>query len=342
MKKHFSIVALVCFVLGINAETVFTFTTSSDMNQTKDGITVVIAQGSGSTPPTLTQDHETKKPEMRLYVGNTITVSSENALTDIQMVFAKSSASNKNYAGLSASVETLDDGGISESKTDWKTDHWTGEATSIVFTLTDSGQRQIQKIVIGGEPIDIEPVEETLPTAEDLVVDYIYAEPTLVQVPDTQLFKKEYAFISNNILVHCTKGSIVFASEDEAAYFGCNAGEQLTITATQLMARIEINGNVRKLFSASSDKGEIWYLSDPDGETAADPVVKISKINAKEVTINCDKNLSCYGMRVYFEGASDAVEQTSTLPSVSKILRNGQLLILRNNRIYTVNGSEVE
>lgn len=328
-------------MLGMHAETVFTFTTASDMNQTKDGITVVIATGSGSTAPAVKTDYETQKPEMRLYSGNTITVSSESALTDIQMVFAKSSASNKNYAGLSASAGVLADGGVSESKTDWKTDHWTGEATTVVFTLTGSGQRQIQQLVVGGEPVIIDPTEEELPTAEDLVVDYIYAEPTLVQVPDTQIFKKEYAFISNNILVHCTKGSIVFASEDEAAYFGCNAGEQLTFTATQPMARIEINGNVRKLFSASSDKGEIWYLSDPDLETAADPVVKISKINAKEVTLNCDKNLSCYGMRVYFEEATEAVQRTNTLPAASRIWKDGQWLILRNNRVYTLNGSEV-
>ena len=342
MKKLFSIVLLVCFALGMYAETVFTFTTASDMNQTKDGITVVIATGSGSTAPAVKTDYETQKPEMRLYSGNTITVSSESALTDIQMVFAKSSASNKNYAGLSTNAGKLEDGGTSTSKTDWKTDHWTGEATSVVFTLTGSGQRQIKQIVIGGEPIDIDPVEDVLPTAEDLVADYTYAEPTLVQVPDTQIFKKEYAFISNNILVHCTKGSIVFASEDEATYFGCNAGEQLTFTATQPMARIEINGNVRKLFSASSDKGVIWYASDPEQETAADPVLKVSEINAKEVTINCDKNLSCYGMQVYFEDATEAIERTSALPSASKILRNGQLLILRNDRVYTVNGSEVQ
>ena len=331
-----------CFALGMMAETVFTFTTASDMNQTKDGITVEIAIGSGSIAPVAQTDWETQQPEMRLYVSNTITVSSETALTDIQMVFAKTSASNKNYAGLSANPGKLEDGGASTSKTDWKIDHWTGEATNVVFTLTDSGQRQIKQIVIDGEEVIITPDETPLPTAEDLVVDYVYAEPTLVSVPDTTIFGKEYAFICNNILVHCSEGSIVRALGEEDAYFGCRENQQLTFTATQPMARIEINGNVRKLFTASSDKGVIWYTADPEQEKAADPVVKVSDINAKEVTINCDKNLSCYGIRVYFEGATEAVERTSALPSASKILRNGQLLILRNDRIYTVNGSEVQ
>ena len=330
-----------CFALGMKAETVFTFTTAADMNQTKDGITVEIAKGSSGTAPVAQTDWETQKPEMRLYVGNTITVSSENTLTDIQLVFAKSSASNKNYAGLSASVETLNDGGTSISKTDWKTDHWTGEATSVVFTLTGSGQRQIKQIIIGGEEVIITPDETPLPTVEDLVTDYVYAEPTLVSVPDTTIFGKEYAFISNNILVHCSEGSIVRAMEEEAAYFGCRENQQLTITAAQPMARIEINGNVRKLFTATSDKGVIWYAADPDHETAADPVVKVSEINAKEVTINCDKNLSCYGMRVYFEEATEAVEMVKDSYPTSKILRNGQLYILRNDRVYTVSGSEI-
>lgn len=343
MKRLVSIVAWMSFVLGMHAETVFTFTTESDMNQTKDGITVVLAKGSGGTAPVAQTDWETQQPEMRLYVGNTITVSSETALTDIQMVFAKSSRDDKPYTDLNASTGKLETGGTSESKTDWKVDTWTGSATQVVFTLIEPGkQRQIKQIVIGGEPIDIDPVEDVLPTAEDLVADYMYAEPTLAQVPDTTIFGKEYAFISNNILVHCSEGSIVRAMDEEAAYFGCRADHRLTITATQPMARIEINGNVRKLFSASSDKGVIWYASDPEQETAADPVLKVSEINAKEVTINCDKNLSCYGMQVYFEDATEAVERTSTLPSASKILRNGQLLILRNDRVYTVNGSEVQ
>ena len=342
MKKLFSIVFLMCFALGMMAETVFTFTTESDMNQTKDGITVVLAKGSGGTAPVAQTDWETQQPEMRLYVGNTITVSSESALTDIQLVFAKSS-SNKDYTELNANPATLTPGGASTSKTDWKVDTWKGSATQVVFTLIEPGkQRQIKQIVIGGEPIDIDPVEDVLPTAEDLVADYVYAEPTLVQVPDTTIFGKEYAFICNNILVHCSEGSIVRALGEEDAYFGCRENQQLTFTATQPMARIEINGNVRKLFSASSDKGVIWYASDPEQETAADPVLKVSEINAKEVTINCDKNLSCYGIRVYFEDATEAVERTSALPSAVKIVRNGQLLILRNDRVYTVNGSEVQ
>ena len=114
MKKIFGLLVILCFTLGSYAETVFTFTSAADMSQTKDGFSLVIAKGEGQTAPTVTKDYQTQEPEMRLFVGNTITVSADETLTDIQMVFAKSSASNKPYTGLSASVGTLVSGGEAE------------------------------------------------------------------------------------------------------------------------------------------------------------------------------------------------------------------------------------
>lgn len=301
MNKFFTIIASLFFSLSVTAETQFTFSSAADMNQTKDGISVVIAKGSGSTAPTVTTDYETQKPEMRMYIGNTITISAEANISDIQLVCAKSSASNKAYAGLNADKGNLVSGGEATSKTDWKIDHWTGSANNVVFTVSGSGQRQIRLIVIDGEPVVIGPDEDKLPTEDDLDWTYEYQEPEIVPVPDTQLFQKEYAFIENNILVHCTKGSIVKASDEEDAYFGCQAGEKLTFSATQYIKGIAITGNVRKAFTATSSRGDISYCSDPDQETAADPVLVIRNINSLSVTVNCDKNLSCYGVKVYFE-----------------------------------------
>ena len=302
MKKIFTILSVLCFALSATAETEFTFSTTADLNQTIDGITVVLAQGNGQTAPKAQTDYETQKPEMRLYVGNTITISSTEALTNIQIVFARTSASKNDYTDLTASVGTLVSGGESADKNDWKVDTWTGNATSVVFSLVAPGkQRQIKRILIDGDPIVIGPIEQPLPTEDDLDWSYEYFEPENVSVPDTQIFQKEYAFIDGNILVHCTLGSIVYESENEDAYFGCQAGQQLTFTATQYIKGIAINGNVRKAFSASCDHGRISYLTDPDMEQAGDPVLVIRDVNAMSVTISCDKNLSCYGLDVYFE-----------------------------------------
>ena len=341
MKKAVVLILFLFSALCISAETVFTFTSADDMSQTVDGVTILIAKGSGQTAPNATMDYETQKPEMRLYLGNTITVSGTE-LTDIQLVFAKSSASNKAYAGLSASTGTLESGGASESKTDWKTDSWTGNATQVVFTLTGSGQRQIRQIVIGGEPVVIGPEETVLPTEEDLDPTAIYSEPTSIYVPDTTIFGQEYAFISNNILVHCSEGSIMRETEEEAAYFGCRQSQQLTFTAARPIVRLEIDGNVRKLFSATCDKGTIQYESDPDLEIAGYPVLTISDINATSVTIHCDKNLSCYEARAYFSDTTDSVALQKADTKAVKIVRNGNIYIQKNGRLFTVIGTEVQ
>ena len=307
MKQFFSFIASVFFALTAWGQTSFTFTSADDVIQEKDGIIVMLDKGTGSNDPRYQTDYETGNPEMRLYTGNTITVSSETAMTTIQMVFAKSSASNKAYAGLSTSVEKLVSGGDSESKTDWKIDSWTGNAAEVVFTLTGSGQRQIRQLVVNGEAVIDIPEEQPLPTEADLDWSYYYFEPEVVHVPDTQFFHKEYAFIDGNILVHCSQGSIMRATTDEAAYFGCMAGDSLTFTATNIIKGIAIKGNVRKQFSASCSSGNIYYLSDPDLEKAGDPVLVVREVNDFNVTIHCDKNLSCYEVKVYFESNPDPV-----------------------------------
>lgn len=358
MKKLYTIFLLVCFALSVYAETEFTFTSSEDLNQEKDGITVVLGQGSNTQNAPVFQNpfyNNESHPEMRLYLGNTITISGEN-LTNIQMVFAKSRASNKDYAGLSASVPELVSGGIAEDATDWQVDTWTGNATQVVFTLIGKGQRQIQRILIDGEPIEINPIVEVLPTEDDLDPNYEYAEPTEVAPKDTTVIKKEYAFIDNNILVHCDLGSILKAEEDSnpedeeddshPAYFNCNAGYTLTFTATQPIKGISIDGFVRKAFDATCDKGEIQFLTDPDRDMEGWPALVIMDIDSTSVTLNCPKQLRCYAVRVFFEENPDPIEEgidnISSEIKAQKVLQNGQLYIIKNGRVYTAEGTAVK
>lgn len=349
MKKIFTTVLMVLCTVNLLAGTEFTFTAAADMNQTKDGITVVIAKGNGQSAPVVTTDYETQSPEMRLYLGNTITVSSAEALTHIQLVCAKSSASNKEYAGLSANTGELESEGVSADKNDWKVDTWTGEATEVVFTLTGKGQRRIKQVIVNGDSVEIVDPEQPLPTEDDLDWGYEYLEQEYVHVPDTQIFHKEYAFIDGNILVHCDSGSIVKASKTEDAYFGVMANQKITFTATQVIKGIAIHGNVRKNFSASCDRGTISYLTDEDVEMAGDPVLVIRNINDMSVTITCDKNLSCYGARVFFEENPDpldddeaGLEDTKTERNATKILRDGQIYIFRDDHFYTIQGQEAK
>ena len=338
---------IICLATCAWAETVFTFSEASDMSQTKDGISLSIAKGNGQNEPKATTDYETSQFEMRLYTGNTITLSG-NELKDIQLVCAKSSASNKNYTGLSASTGELVSGGEAADKNDWKVDHWTGSAQEVVFTLTGTGQRRIQKVVVNGAEVVIGPVEIQLLTEEDLVADYTYTEPTVVNVPDTQFFKNEYAFISNNILVYCGQGSIIKATDTTEAYFNCNADYTLTFTATEAIKGLEIDGFVRKAFSATCDHGEIEYLTDVDFDMEGFPAMVIRNIDAQSVTLSCSKQLRCYGVRVYFQENPEHLNPADGIESIQpsavrnqKILRNGELYIIQNERVYTATGVEI-
>lgn len=363
MKKMFLLAALCC-TISMLAETSFVYNADShELEQTKDGIKVTIAKGSGSVEPLwkASWNEEYNPSDMRLYLGNTITVTSDAAMTSIKMVFAKSAASSSDYAGLSASVGDLVSGGTATSYSDWKVDSWTGSAKSVTFTLTGKGQRRIYSLVVNGEALMPEvPEEKPLPTEADLVSGYDYPEPTIVGSPDTTILKKEYAFITNNILVHCDMGSIekeyIDPDADEEnddshpAYFNCNANYTITFTAAQNIKGIAISGYVRKAFNATCDHGHITFMTDPDMEMEAWPAIVITDVNDKSVTLSCPKQFRCYQLKVYFKENPDPIDMGTDVEKVEsgelrvksqKILRNGQLFILRDGKTFTPAGIQI-
>jgi hypothetical protein len=284
-----------------------------------------------------------------LYLGNTITISGEN-LTNIQMVFARTTASKGDYSALSASVGAIEDGGTSTDKTDLKIDTWTGSATQVVFTLVAPGkQRQIKRILIDGEPIVLVPEEEApLPTEDDLDVNYEYQEPTIVHTPDTQFFHKEYAFIDNNILVHCDSGSINYEQGDKPASFSCMQNRTITFTATQNFKGIAVKGTLKKNHETSTSRGDISFYVDEFEEPTGDPVLVVRNIDAKSVTLTCTKNISFEQVRFYFRenpdpvGTEQGLNDIPNAPKAAKMLLDGQLYIIKNGRTFTASGAEVK
>ena len=148
MKKIATLFAALLMVWNMSASTTFTF--SSADAQTKDGITLTIDKGAGTSAPKYHNVYNTDTYEMRLYANNTITVSGSN-ITNIQITFSKQGS--KDYADLSADCGTLTSGGKSTSNDDQKVDTWTGNASQVVFTIGPSGQRIIYSVVVttGGE-----------------------------------------------------------------------------------------------------------------------------------------------------------------------------------------------
>ena len=352
MKKVVLFIAL-CFAMSSMAETVFTFTSASDVIQEKDDITIMLDKAGGSNSPYY-DAYAAKGPEVRVYAKNTITVEGAG-LTNIQIVFAKP---DRTYcATITPSTGSVVSGGISTSRDNPVVDTWTGTATSVVFTLGDTGQRVIKRLVVNGDPVnpdDDKPVDpKPLPTEADLDASYIYPEPTIVGVPDTTIAKKEYAFIYNNILVHCDLGTIDKESTDESdphpAYFNCNAEHTITFTASEAIKGIAISGYVRKAFNATCDHGKITFMTDPDMEMEAWPAIVITDVNNKSVTLSCPKQFRCYELKVYFKdnpepiwmSAGDVRDNEKSRHAI-KLLRNGQILIKRDGQLYNAVGQQLE
>jgi hypothetical protein len=74
----------------------------------------------------------------------------------------------------------------------------------------------------------------------------------------------------------------------------------MTISATDTIRGIAINGWVKKNFSASSDRGTINYISDEYEDAFGYPVLTIADIDSTAVTIDCNNQLRCFSIAVYF------------------------------------------
>lgn len=136
-------------------------------------------------------------------------------------------------------------------------------------------------------------------TTPDLDPNYTYSEPTSVTSPGEQGSNIKYEFVKNNVKVTCTTGALY------NNYFGCNAENSITFTATKPIKGISINGYVKKGFEAEATSGNISYASDSETEVEANPVLILTDVNAKSVTINCLKQMRCYEVSVYFENNPD-------------------------------------
>lgn len=353
MKKIILFFLSFCFAVCTQAVTVFIFTSEEDVIQEDDDITIMLDQAAGGNEPYY-DAFAAKGPEIRIYPKNTITVEGEG-LKNIQIVFAKP---DKAYCTtMTASTGNLVSGGISTGRDNPVVDTWTGNAKNVVFTLGESGQRVIKRIVVNGDPVnpdDDKPADpKPLPTKEDLEISYTYAEPTIVGVPDTVIPKNEYAFIYNNILVHCDRGSILKESTKESdphpAYFNCNANYSITFTASQNIKGIAISGFVRKAFNATCDHGNLTFLTDEDFDMEGWPALVITDINSKDVTLYCPKQFRCYELKVYFKenpdpiGTETNIRPTTTDPkrTSNKILVNGQLYIQRDGHTYSAQGQQI-
>lgn len=295
MRRLFTIILLaqLC-VLQLPAQT---FTFSSEGSQTIDGVTVSFAKGSGNNAPAYYAANG-----LRLYANNTITVSGPS-LTEISLVFAKQGT--KAYAELSAAPGTLVSGGTSTGENDLKTDSWTGNSTSVTFTVGGSGQRLIKQITIGeggvvipGDTTVVTPGDTTTTTPTELDPSYVYGEPTRLVSPRDSFSNRAYSFVQNNIRVEVSTGA------QRSDYFGVNAGHTITLTATRPIKGISAFAFLKKDFDADLSSGEL-YMVDTSDTITANPAIVVTDVDATSLTISCLKQVRFYSLDVYFNENPD-------------------------------------
>lgn len=129
-------------------------------------------------------------------------------------------------------------------------------------------------------------------------------DPIILTVPDTTIVKQAFTLEVQGITISTTNGS-VYPAEHEFNNFDrdciiCYAGASISFSAGQDIKGLAINGNVKKNFSASCDKGTMDYLSDSYEDSEGEPVLTISDIDAPSVTITCNNQLRCFSIEVYF------------------------------------------
>ena len=145
MRKIFSLLAAVLFAGSMMAQvtilpTDFTPVESSNYSVTKDGVTVAV------TASTVTND------QMRIFKGQTITVSSESNISSIEFTCTANGTAKYGPGCFNAQAGyTYEAAG--------KKGTWTGSATSVTFTAESNQVRATQIVVtLGAAPVVATPV----------------------------------------------------------------------------------------------------------------------------------------------------------------------------------------
>ena len=120
------------------------FASNSDV--TSNGVTISCKKGTGSSAPAWVAS----AGELRLYLGNTITATSESNIAKIEYYFHKQGSKAWQSVSMTSTEGTYTDCEASTSATDSKVATWTGSSKSIVLALgtVSGGQRVLEKVVI--------------------------------------------------------------------------------------------------------------------------------------------------------------------------------------------------
>ncbi len=143
-------------------------------------------------------------------------------------------------------------------------------------------------------------------------------------------------------------GSLNAANESNPADFRVFGAKTLTLTAESDISKVVIAGKANKAgWAPSVSAGEITVGASYDAVTTKkdleDPLFVVENINAKSITITCNKQLRAYKIQVTLSGdAPTAVDNATVGVKAQKVVRDGQIYIVKDGVMFNANGAVVK
>lgn len=176
---------------------------------------------------------------------------------------------------------------------------------------------------------------ETPPTPEELATEGIH---TLTPVKEDAAGAGTYSKIIDGIQLDWTGA---YYETDFRAY----ANNSFVITAGANIEKVEIAGLAKKGLAIVVSAGEVTTGDNFSAETTKadieDPLIVIENINATSLKIDCNKQLQARIIRVTLEGAQ-GIEETLSEGKAVKVIREGQLFIMKGDHTFTPMGQIVK
>ena len=124
------------------------------------------------------------------------------------------------------------------------------------------------------------------------------------------------------------------------------AGKDLTITAGANITKVEIAGKANKDgFTLTANHGTITtgasYEKVTEKADIEDPLIVVEDIDAKSVTLTCSKQLRAYTIRVTLDG-EQGIEEILSEGKAVKVIREGNILIMKGDKVYNAMGQIVK
>ena len=248
MKKQLytKLLTLLC-ILGIPMFSMASdFTLSSAATVEKDGITISFAKGSGSNAPAW------YPAGLRLYVNNTITISSTgNNISGVTFNWEKQ--------GSKAFVTNVTaDPGTYQHPSAPGQGVWSGSAKSITFTLASSGQLQLNTLTVTLETSGGESTKE----ANDLTLNA--TEKTFdLKDGDGQTFQLTNSGVADGALSFASNNSAVATVSDAGLITAVGEGTA-TITVTQAASETYEDGSATCLVTVTDSRYIVSNLTFTD------------------------------------------------------------------------------